>query len=249
MKVIFHQDFYQVYTTDPASAPGRMEAIIRVIGKNHERIPAIPADEADIAAIHTDRHIERVKREGVYDVAALAAGGAIQAATIGLKEPAFAVIRPPGHHASGDSAWGFCYFNNMAVALTALKNEGRIQTAFVLDFDLHNGDGTINILGHTGWVQILNPVTRTRAGYIKEVEERLCGLKVDIIGISAGFDHHEDDWGGLLATQDYETMGRMVRDAALAFNGGCFAILEGGYNHSVLGQNVLALLRGLEPGL
>jgi acetoin utilization deacetylase AcuC-like enzyme len=137
----------------------------------------------------------------------------------------------------------------MAVALTALKNEGLIQTAFVLDFDLHNGDGTINILGSTGWVQILNPVTRTRAGYIKEIEERLCGLKVDIIGISAGFDHHEDDWGGLLATQDYETIGRMVRDAALACNGGCFAILEGGYNHGVLGQNVLALLRGLEPGL
>ena len=132
----------------------------------------------------------------------------------------------------------------MAVALTALKNEGLIQTAFVLDFDLHNGDGTINILGHTGWVQILNPVTRTRAEYIKEVEERLSCLKVDIIGISAGFDHHEEDWGGLLATQDYETMGRMVRDAALACNGGCFAILEGGYNHSVLGQKRACAAQG-----
>ena len=137
----------------------------------------------------------------------------------------------------------------MAVTLTALKNEGLINTAFVLDFDLHNGDGTINILGSTDWVQILNPLTRIRDGYIKEIKERLSGLKVDMIGISAGFDHHKDDWGGLLETQDYETMGRMVRDTARACGGGCFAILEGGYNHSVLGKNVLALLKGLEPGL
>ena len=168
---------------------------------------------------------------------------------IGLTEPAFALIRPPGHHASRSSCWGFCYFNNMSVALMALKNEGLISTAFVLDFDLHFGDGNVNILGHEPWVQILNPTARTRDGYIKEVEERLSGLKVDMIGISAGFDHHVDDWGGLLETQDYETMGRMVRDTARACGGGCFAILEGGYNHSVLGKNVLALLRGLEPGL
>jgi acetoin utilization deacetylase AcuC-like enzyme len=249
MKVIFHKDFYREYTSDPAAEPGRMEAIVSAIQGKVDFITPEPATLDQLRAAHSIDHIESVKLERVYDIAALAAGGAIQAGRIGLTEPAFALIRPPGHHASHSSCWGFCYFNNMAVALTALKNEGLIQTAFVLDFDLHNGDGTINILGATGWVQILNPVNRTRAGYIKEIEERLFGLKVDIIGISAGFDHHEDDWGGLLATQDYETMGRMVRDAALACGGGCFALLEGGYNHGVLGKNVLALLRGLEPGL
>ncbi len=249
MKVIFHEDFYREYTDDPAAEPGRMEAIVMALQGKVDFITLQPATPDQLRGAHSIDHIESVKIERVYDIAALAAGGAIQAARIGLTEPAFALIRPPGHHASANSCWGFCYFNNMAVALTALKNEGLIQTAFVLDFDLHNGDGTINILGHEPWVNILNPEPRTRDGYIKVIEERLSGLKADIIGVSAGFDHHVDDWGGLLETQDYETMGRMVRDAAQACGGGCFAILEGGYNHGVLGKNVLALLRGLEPGL
>jgi acetoin utilization deacetylase AcuC-like enzyme len=86
-----------------------------------------------------------VRQEGLYDIAALAAGGAIQAARLGLETPAFGAIRPPGHHASSDSCWGFCYFNNMAVALLTLKDEGLIETATILDFDLHYGDGNVNI--------------------------------------------------------------------------------------------------------
>jgi hypothetical protein len=93
-------------------------------------------------------HIEYVRQEGLYDIAALAAGGAIQAARLGLETPTFGAIRPPGHHASRDSCWGFCYFNNMAVALLTLKDEGLIETATILDFDLHYGDGNVNILDH-----------------------------------------------------------------------------------------------------
>jgi acetoin utilization deacetylase AcuC-like enzyme len=70
-------------------------------------------------------------------------------------------------------------------------------------------------------------------------------MKVVFIGISAGFDNHRQDWGGLLTTGDYFEMGRMVREAARRCNGGCFAILEGGYNADVLGENVLALIEGL----
>ena len=61
-----------------------------------------------------------------------------------------------------------------------------------------------------------------------------------------GFDHHQQDWGGLLTTGDYREMGRMVREAAVRNNGGCFGLLEGGYNHRVLGDNVMAFLEGLE---
>ncbi len=245
MKVVFHEDFYQVYTSDPASSEGRMETIVEVIGPEADFVTAEPASEADLAAAHTQAHINHVRQNGLYTIASLAAGGAIQSARIGLEEPAFGLIRPPGHHASAESAWGFCYFNNMAVALLALHSEKLINQALVLDIDLHFGDGTVNILGDKDWVKIYNPSTRTRGEYIKEVEQILSGVQVDFIGISAGFDYHIDDWGGLLATEDYITIGSMVRETSRACKGGCFAILEGGYNHSVLGHNTAALIEGL----
>ena len=245
MRVTFHEDFYAVYAHDPAAAAGRMEAIVNVIKPQIELVTAEPASEDTISVVHTTSHITSVKTKGIYDIASRAAGGAVQAALIGLKEPAFGLIRPPGHHASSHSCWGFCYFNNMAIALTTLKNKNLIRQAFVLDIDLHFGDGTVNILNSKDWVTICNPSARSRKEYIREVEQVLSGMQVDIIGISAGFDQHIDDWGGLLTTDDYHTIGVIVKKAAQANGGGCFAILEGGYNHSVLGHNVRALLNGL----
>jgi acetoin utilization deacetylase AcuC-like enzyme len=70
-------------------------------------------------------------------------------------------------------------------------------------------------------------------------------MTADVIAVSAGFDNHERDWGGLLKTDDYCTMGAWIREAALRNKGGCYGILEGGYNHGVLGKNVLAFLEGL----
>jgi acetoin utilization deacetylase AcuC-like enzyme len=245
MKVVFHKDFYQVYTSDPASAPGRIEAIVEEIKKDVEFITANEATETQILTVHTQSHINYVETAGLYHISALAAGGAIQTATIGLTEPCFGLIRPPGHHASADSAWGFCYFNNMAVALESLRSNNKIQTAHVLDFDLHYGDGNVNILGSKDYITIHNPQAHHREAYIQEVEKVLNQCQADIIGISAGFDHHIEDWGGLLHTEDYQTIGHMVRNAAQNNNAGFFAILEGGYNHQVLGQNVKALMEGM----
>jgi acetoin utilization deacetylase AcuC-like enzyme len=133
----------------------------------------------------------------------------------------------------------------MAIALLSLKQEGLIQNALVLDIDLHFGDGTVNILGDQDWVKIYNPQDRSRQKYIQEVAHILSGVDVDVIGISAGFDSHEEDWGGLLATEDYFSVGNIACKAAQACGGGCFAILERGYNHEVLGHNVAALIEGL----
>ncbi|OEU44448.1 MAG: acetylpolyamine aminohydrolase [Desulfobacterales bacterium S7086C20] len=245
MKVIFHEDFYQVYASDPAAASGRMEAVMEVITPHVDFIEAEPASSSDIAAVHTEPHVERVKQQGVYDVAALAAGGAIQAATLGLEEPCFGLIRPPGHHASSDSAWGFCYFNNMAIAIEHLKAKNKIQSAYVLDIDLHFGDGTVNIFKGKDYVTVYNVASGHREDYMAEVKEEMGHCQADIIGISAGFDNHEDDWGGTLLTEDYRDIGEIVRAAAEQIGGGCFALLEGGYNHQVLGRNVLALIEGL----
>jgi acetoin utilization deacetylase AcuC-like enzyme len=245
MKCVFHKDFLSSYTSDPAAEAGRMEAVERAIRKEVTWIEAVPATEEAIAAVHTRVHMEQVHREGLYDIASLAAGGAIQAAEVGLTEPCFALIRPPGHHASAGSSWGFCYFNNMAIALEALLREKRVVNAFVLDFDLHFGDGTVNIFAGRQEVTILNPSAAERAEYLALVRRHLFFRRYDIIGVSAGFDHHLEDWGGLLATDDYRQMGQMVREASVTNRGGCFGILEGGYNHRVLGGNVKAFLEGL----
>ena len=246
MKGVYHEDYKQVYSTDPASAAGRIEAIEIALRGKVTFLEPVPASEEDILKVHTPHHINDVEREGVYDIAALAAGGAIMAAETGLTEPCFAVIRPPGHHASAGSAWGFCYFNNMSIALEKLKREGKIKKAFVLDFDLHYGDGNVNILDGKGYVTILNPTAVNRNEYLKNVEANLVRTDADMIAVSAGFDNHEQDWGGLLKTEDYRYMAKLVRQTAIRNKGGCFGILEGGYNHSVLGKNVLAFVEGLE---
>jgi len=245
MKVFYHDDFRQVYVSDPAAAPGRIEAIVAAIKNEVTFEEPLPAGADDIEAIHSSYHIKYVTRQGLYNISALAAGGAIQAALTGLSEPSFALIRPPGHHASADSCWGFCYFNNMSISLDHLKRNGLINQAYVLDFDLHYGDGNVNILQDKGYVTILNPESHARKHYLAEVEAGLAQAEVDIIGVSAGFDNHVQDWGGLLETEDYQTMGRMVLEASRRMGAGCFGILEGGYNHQVLGQNVRAFLRGL----
>ncbi|MCK9230570.1 MAG: histone deacetylase family protein [Syntrophales bacterium] len=244
MKVYYSDAFIPSYCSDPAASLGRMESIVRALRGNVSFLDVIPADIEDIAACHTDRHIAQVRSQGLYDIASLAAGGAIQAAFTGLEEPSFALVRPPGHHASADSSWGFCYFNNIAIAISKLREQKKIGKAFILDFDLHFGDGTMNILGNSGYVDILNPSDADPARYLLELEEAMPD-DADMIAVSAGFDNHREDWGGLLSTDDYRELGRIVRRASERSGGGCFGVLEGGYNHGVLGQSVMAFLEGM----
>lgn len=245
MKVVFHPDYLSVYTMDPAAEAGRLESVLQVIEPHVEFITPEPADLNSIKAVHSIRHIESVKSEGLLEISLLAAGGAIKAAEIGLKEPCFGLIRPPGHHASMDGYWGFCYFNNMAVAVNYIRRVHGVRQFFILDFDLHYGDGTANIFSGDPDIRILNPSGRDRREYLAQVESALKGIKVEMLCVSAGFDNHERDWGGLLKTEDYYTMGRMVYEKAKELGAGSFGILEGGYNHQVLGQNVFAFLKGL----
>ena len=68
----------------------------------------------------------------------------------------------------------------------------------------------------------------------------------DIIGVSAGFDTYEKDWGRSLRTGDYETIGNIIREAAKSCRGRRFTLLEGGYYVADLGRNVRSFLEGLE---
>lgn len=247
-KVVFHEAFHRVYTSDPAAGAGRMQAIMEQIAPHVELVEPEPASKDAILAAHSQAHVDWVLGRGLYTIAALAAGGALLAAELSLEAPAFALIRPPGHHASRDSAWGYCYFNNMAVTLLAMKRRGKCKRAFVLDIDLHYGDGTVNILDGRDWATVYNVEERTREPYLAEVAQAMADCNADMIGISAGFDMAQEDWGGVLATEDYREIGRLAAGAARRNQGACFAILEGGYNHEVLGHNALALIQGMEEG-
>jgi acetoin utilization deacetylase AcuC-like enzyme len=248
MKVVWSEEFLRVYSEEPAAAAGRMEAIVQELEGWAQWVAPVPATDEELLRCHTPEHLKWVQGEGVEKMARLAAGGAVLAAHLGREEPAFALIRPPGHHASRDHAWGFCYFNNLAVALVDLRSQGRVKSALVLDFGLHVGDGTEHILGREDWVTVLNPKSPARDGYLLAISEALEDFEGDTIAVSAGFDNHAADWGGLLTTEDYRLMGLDVGNRARILRAGCFAVLEGGYNHGILGENVRAFCHGLEQG-
>ncbi len=117
-----------------------------------------PATEDDILRVHTSTHLGIIKRAArgngtwldpdthvsprSYEVALLSAGGALLATDLwqqGLVS--FALIRPPGHHATPDRAMGFCLFNNVAIAAARLLEQGYERVA-ILDWDVHHGNGT-----------------------------------------------------------------------------------------------------------
>jgi acetoin utilization deacetylase AcuC-like enzyme len=77
------------------------------------------------------------------EIAALAAGAAVVAAehAVAQGEPAFALVRPPGHHAEAGRAMGFCFYNNVAVAAAAARARG-VERVAIVDIDVHHGNGT-----------------------------------------------------------------------------------------------------------
>jgi acetoin utilization deacetylase AcuC-like enzyme len=248
MKIIFHNRFYDVYTHDPAAAPGRMEPMVKALEKEFEFIEPEPASERDLERVHGKSHIQDVKRDPlVYEIGLLAAGGAIMTAEMAFEgQPAFGLIRPPGHHASPHSCWGFCYFNNIAIAIKRLVSEEKIKNALILDFDLHYGDGTANTFSGSKTVSYFHPEGTNRETFLKDLQRCLqTERQYEIMAISAGFDRHEEDWGGLLKTEDYLSIGRRAKEFSLEHcKGRRFGVLEGGYNHSVLGRNVRSFLQG-----
>jgi acetoin utilization deacetylase AcuC-like enzyme len=244
MKVVFHDLFRSVYDYDPAAAAGRMDCIVDELKGLYEFVVPHPASEKDILLVHSRGHLDWVKERGtVYEVALFSAGGAVMAAEMTMGgDPAFALIRPPGHHASRDSCWGFCWFNNVAIAVEKIRRKGTVKKVLIVDTDLHFGDGTDNIFDDNSDVYYYNVYN------IDGLEQCLSINKdCDLIAVSAGFDKHKSDWGMIYSTEDFFTMGSMISSHARKFcNGRFFSVLEGGYNHRVLGKNVKAMLEGFD---
>ena len=251
MKILFHEKFYESdYANNGSADPGRMEAIMDVVSrdKDLEIIRPCPADEEAVLLAHTPHYVDTVRANPkLYDMAFLAAGAAIMASDIGIGgEPAFACLRPPGHHAYRESSWGYCVFSNMGIALLRLRQQQRIKSAFILDFDAHTGDGTKAVL--SGWkdCHILNPYADDREAYIEVIRNFIHDIpSVDIVCVCAGFDSYEKDAGRKLTTSDFYLIGDLMkRFAKQAAKNRRFAILEGGYYQPDLGKNVLAFCHG-----
>ncbi|MBO8181276.1 MAG: histone deacetylase family protein [Archaeoglobus sp.] len=243
MKIVFDESFLEVYTSDPAASPGRLESILQEI-QDYEFVKPEPASDEDILLVHTPGHLEFVKSmPRIYELAALAAGATIKAAHIAFSEPAFALVRPPGHHASPNSCWGFCYFNNIAISVRKLIAERKIEKAVIVDFDLHFGDGTDNTFADDASVSYFH----MPGGEVESIPEFLKKEEFDIIAISAGFDKHKDDWGRYLETEDYTEIGKIIKEfSEEKCEGRRYAALEGGYSTRVLGRNVKAFIEGFK---
>ena len=123
--------------------------------------PVVEASDAQIAAVHDPSLIgvladasarggtwldaDTYVSPGSWDAARLAAGATVEAARTvvsGEATIAFAVVRPPGHHASATRATGFCLLNNIAIAVAALRVGGLARRIAIVDWDVHHGDGT-----------------------------------------------------------------------------------------------------------
>ena len=184
---------------------------------------------------------------GTWRAALRAAGAAVaatEAVVRGEVDNAFCSVRPPGHHATRDASMGFCFFNNVAVAARHALDVLGLQRVAIVDFDVHHGNGTEDIIAgdervlmasffqhpldpHSGGVpkgsnMVTVPIPPyTRGMEVRAIIEamwmpRLEAFRPQMVFISAGFDaHREDDLGQLgLVEADYEWITRRIKELA-----------------------------------
>lgn len=251
LKIVYHEGYLTNYFTSLAENPLRASVIYNRLKDLYETEVPEPASKESILRVHSREHLEKVQQEGkeIYDTALLAAGGALCAARLAVQgQPSFAIIRPPGHHAGNSRYGGFCFFNNIAVAIADLLESGQIETAVIIDIDMHRGDGTQSIFSENRSVSIIDVWSREREVYLELLQEELdCVAETDIIAVSAGFDLYVEDWGGLLDSCDFQWIGHAIQKVAREKSRGrYFSLLEGGYFLNDLGKNVLGFCQGLE---
>jgi acetoin utilization deacetylase AcuC-like enzyme len=135
------------------------------VGDRLERIAVVPVTDDDLLRVHTAAHVDRIRRDsgglggdcgdgaspfgpGSFEIAKLSAGGllgCVRAVMVGEVENAYALSRPPGHHAVRDFGMGFCIFANIPVAVEAVRAERGPMRVAVVDYDVHHGNGTQSI--------------------------------------------------------------------------------------------------------
>ena len=286
VKILFSPECAGYRVPSHPDSPRRVTATATLLRQKpgYEFIAAQPCDEADILRVHTPRLLEEVRRgesgdphtpaiPGIFEHARLSAGAAIQAATLAWRgTPAFSLMRPPGHHACRDRLMGFCYFNNMAIALARLlQTGGGPKRVAIVDFDCHHGNGTEEIFRGCNEVLCVSlhqspaypgtglrpegnalnfplPPATDGPRYLETFDralEAVRGFRPELLGVEAGFDAYKRDplTDMGLEIETFVEIGRRLAALRLPM----FALLEGGYS-SRLPKCVAAFLDGWEPG-
>lgn len=261
MEFVFSDKCLEYCSPGHPESPDRVRVIYEFLkSKGTKFLEPSLCSEEDILLVHTPGLLDKVRSgrffdldtpvlPGIYEYARLSVGGAIMASVV----LGFSIMRPPGHHATKNHLGGFCYFNNIAIAIKKLGKK-----AAILDIDCHHGNGTENIF--YGEEQVLY-VSLHRYGFfypgtggesmrnirnyplrygISESEylsalrsalDEIITFKPEVLGVSVGFDTYKfDPVGGLgLEIESYKKIGDLIRSIELP----TFYVLEGGYSADI----------------
>lgn len=269
MVVVFPKECLEYDSPGHPESPIRLETAFKLISSSYNIVSPDIANEQDLLLVHTPRLIHKIKTldfydhdspayENLYHYAALSAGSAIKA----MEQGGFSLSRPPGHHAGRSFLGGFCYFNNLAVAV---KKSGK--KTLIVDFDAHHGNGTEDIFrndDNTVYISLHCKDIFPNTGEFSEANiynrplEYNCGDEIFLtslyevlntaltympyeqLAVSAGFDGHIDDPIASLGLSGpcYKAIGSMLRELLIP----SFFVLEGGYDPADLAKNILYFL-------
>jgi len=284
VKIITDERCTQYSSPGHPERPARISAAVQKLRAQSE-VPiewATPSRVSDVAILraHTAEHLARLRvacdfdedtvyHEGIEEHARRSAGAALDAlAAARTGQMVFSLMRPPGHHATRESAMGFCYLSNAAIAALEARATGTARAA-VFDFDVHHGNGTEDILVNqpgtafysihqhpcypgTGTHDVGNncfnfPVAphTPRADFRATLQHALAALqkfRPELIIVSAGFDAYARDplAQGSLEEEDFHWLGKSLR----TFDVPLCSLLEGGYSDD-LPELIFAYLKGL----
>jgi acetoin utilization deacetylase AcuC-like enzyme len=243
-----------------------------------------PAERAALERVHAHEYLKvlealdepvwfdypnTIASETSWEAALLAAGCTIEAAETG----AFALVRPPGHHAPPQGAMGFCLVNNVAVAARHMQAEHGVDRLAIVDFDVHHGNGTQDVFDGDGSVLYASlhqtgiyPGTGARGegdaatvnvplppgggdaewlqAFEEYVEPAVAAFRPELVLVSAGFDAHEDEDIYLVDMHVTDDGFRELARRCSALAPRIGAVLEGGYNLETLPRLVAAALEG-----
>jgi acetoin utilization deacetylase AcuC-like enzyme len=259
---------------------GRVQDAFDYLGKTSTlKAPQVKVEEAQPVAdsllqqVHTTRHIAGVGRTS-YDLASrLSAGAAVRAGEAvwtGNAGNAFVFTGCAGHHASRDSAWGFCYYNNTALLVRHLQEKHSVERFFVVDTDPHTGDGTRDTLGDEVGVYHLNfyaaygegeapksarqvdvpfPSSCGDASFVEALRRLATPLakesKAQLLLWNMGHDAHAIDYGGFqLSLHAFPAMTEILLTLAEEHCQGRFVVLlSGGSEEYVARHTISSIIR------